>query len=69
MAKPGPTRKDGPGTLVGVRCQSEFLARVDRWREGQPILPTRAAALRYLAEVGLEAVGANAAAAKRSRQV
>lgn len=56
MAKPGPARKDGPGLTVGVRCQGDFLARIDLWRETQAIPPTRAAALRYLAEAGLDSV-------------
>jgi hypothetical protein len=54
MGKRGPAPKDGPGHTIGVRCQAEFLARIDRWRETQAIPPTRTAALRYLAEIGLE---------------
>jgi len=43
------------GTTVGVRCQDEMLAAVDDWRRKQPDLPTRATAIRRLAEIGLKA--------------
>jgi hypothetical protein len=56
MGKRGPAPKDGPGHTIGVRCQPDFLARIDRWRETQAIPPTRTAALRYLAEIGLDAI-------------
>jgi hypothetical protein len=57
MGKRGPAPKDGPGHTIGVRCQPEFLARLDRWRETQAVPPTtRTAALRYLAEIGLDAI-------------
>jgi hypothetical protein len=58
MGKPGPTPKGGPGTTIGVRCQKPFLDAVDEWRlkqRGQVVTPSRAAALRFLAERGLEA--------------
>ena len=38
-----------------LRVDSEFLAKVDEWRRGQPDLPPRAAAIRRLVEKGLEA--------------
>jgi hypothetical protein len=45
----------GRGTTVGVRCQDEMLAAVDDWRRKQPDLPTRATAIRRLAEIALKA--------------
>jgi hypothetical protein len=47
----------GRGTTVGVRCQDEMLGEVDDWRRKQPDLPTRATAIRRLAEIGLKAKG------------
>ena len=45
----------GRGTTVGVRCQDEMLEAVDDWRRKQGDLPTRATAIRRLAEIGLKA--------------
>lgn len=36
-----------------MRVSAELLARVDEWRQGQPALPTRAAAIRALIETAL----------------
>jgi len=47
----------GRGTTVGVRCQDAMLADIDDWRRKQPDLPTRATAIRRLAELGLKAKG------------
>jgi hypothetical protein len=54
MGKRGPASKGGPGHTLGVRCQRDLLKRLDQWREMQPIPPTRTAAMRHLAELGLE---------------
>ena len=43
----------GRGTTVGVRCQDDMLEAVDDWRRKQPGVPTRATAIRRLAEMGL----------------
>ena len=45
----------GRGTTIGVRCQDEMLVAVDEWRRRQPDIPTRATAIRRLAEIGLTA--------------
>jgi hypothetical protein len=44
----------GLGMLVAVRCQPDFLTKVDKWRAEQPGAMTRPQALRWLAEVGLK---------------
>jgi hypothetical protein len=44
----------GSGVLIGVRCHGPFLAAVDKWRKQRPSPPGRAAAVRRLAEIGLE---------------
>lgn len=44
----------GTGTTIGVRCQDEMLAAVDEWRRKQSDLPTRATAIRRLAEIALK---------------
>jgi hypothetical protein len=46
------TRK-GPGLMIGVRCQDDLLAELDIWRRQQIVVPSRAAALRRLAEIGM----------------
>ena len=43
----------GLGVLVGVRCQPDFLARIDSWRGSQPVPPTRPQAIMQLATLGL----------------
>ena len=53
MGKRGPAPTTGAGTTIGVRCQDEFLTAVDAWRNGQDVPPSRASALRRLAEEGL----------------
>lgn len=56
LAKKGRGRPaTGRGTTVGVRCQDGMLDAVDEWRRKQPDLPTRATAIRRLAEIGLKA--------------
>jgi metal-responsive CopG/Arc/MetJ family transcriptional regulator len=50
------TRKKRPettGTLVGVRLQEDFLAKVDAWRGKQPGIPNRPEAIRRLIENAL----------------
>ena len=41
--------------LLDVRCPTELLARLDAWRRTRPEVLSRAQALRWLAEIGLEA--------------
>jgi hypothetical protein len=53
MSKPKPTR-NGPGLTIGVRCQEHLLAELDNWRRLQVVVPSRAAALRRLAEIGMQ---------------
>jgi hypothetical protein len=45
----------GIGILISVRCGKELLARLDAWRAKQKLPVTRPQALRWLAEVGLNA--------------
>ncbi len=40
---------------VLVRATPELLEQIDRWRRRQPDMPSRAEALRRLAEKGLKA--------------
>jgi hypothetical protein len=54
--RPKGTGTKGTGTLIGVRCYAEFLSALDKWRRQQEVLPARAAAVRRLAEIGLETV-------------
>jgi hypothetical protein len=51
------TTTTGTGVLIGVRCHARFLAVIDRWRQQQEVPPARAAAIRRLAEIGLEKIG------------
>lgn len=44
----------GPGTLVGIRCHTEFLARVDEWQARKAPELSRPQAIRQLAEIGLD---------------
>jgi hypothetical protein len=46
-------RSTSKGTTIAARCQQEFLAALDAWREHQLIPPSRAAALRHLAAICL----------------
>ena len=55
MAKRGPPFTTGIGTTIGVRVHEEFIKAVDAWRRTQEMPPTRSAAVRYLAEIGLKA--------------
>jgi hypothetical protein len=55
--KPGRPKGSGTtgiGTLIGVRAHGHFLRAVDNWRLLQQVPPARAAAVRRLAEIGLE---------------
>ena len=54
MGKRGPP-PTGKGTTIGVRCQDDFIKALDAWRGGQAVPPSRASALRHLAEEGLRA--------------
>jgi hypothetical protein len=51
--KPGPPRTTGPGEQVVVRLHEPLISKVDAWRATQEDEPTRAEALRRLAERGL----------------
>jgi hypothetical protein len=51
----GRKKTTGPGTLIGVRTHTAFLARLDAWRERQPTATTRPQAMLRLAERGLQA--------------
>jgi hypothetical protein len=68
MGKRGPAPTTGKGLTIGVRCQSEFVEAIDLWRSAQAVAPSRAAALRHLAELGLRAVGGERAAKKSRRR-
>ena len=50
---PGPPRTTGPGEQVVVRLHNPLLAAIDDLRAAQAGEPTRAEALRRLAERGL----------------
>jgi hypothetical protein len=54
MGKRGPQPTTGKGTTIGVRCHADFLDAIDAWRERQEVPPSRAAAIRRLAELGLK---------------
>jgi hypothetical protein len=56
--KPGPPRTTGPGEQVVVRLHQPMLGAIDEWRLAQESEPTRAEALRRLAERGLAAESA-----------
>jgi hypothetical protein len=43
----------GRGVIVGVQCYGHLLDRVDEWRRNEADFPTRATAIRRLAEMGL----------------
>jgi hypothetical protein len=38
-----------------MRFSPELVEKIDQWRQAQPVPPSRAAAIRYLIESGLEA--------------
>jgi hypothetical protein len=38
-----------------LRLAPELLDRIERWRLRQPVAPTKAAAIRYIIELGLDA--------------
>jgi hypothetical protein len=48
------TRPTRTGTLIGVRLQAVFLARIDKWRKTQSDVPTRPEAIRRLLEKALK---------------
>jgi len=64
--KPGPPRTTGPGEQVVVRLHQPMLGAIDEWRLAQESEPTRAEALRRLAERALAAESAAAAKPRRS---
>jgi hypothetical protein len=51
--KRGPPSHGGHGQLIAVRCQRDFLERLDAWREAQDPKPSRPEAIWHLAERGL----------------
>jgi len=53
--KGGRPKTTGTGTLIAVRCQSNFLDRLDSWRDDQPDAPSRPEAIRKLTDIGLQA--------------
>jgi hypothetical protein len=53
--KPGLPKTTGPGEQVVLRLHDSLLSNVDRWRTAQADAPTRAEALRRLADLGLSA--------------
>jgi hypothetical protein len=59
--RPEGTTTTGIGTLIGVRAHGPFLRAVDNWRLLQQVPPARAAAVRRLAEIGLESEQARTA--------
>jgi hypothetical protein len=52
--RPKGSSATGSRTLIGVRCHGPFLAAVDKWRKQQQSPTGRAAAVRRLAEIGLQ---------------
>jgi hypothetical protein len=46
---------------ISLKAPQSFLDKVDEWRAGQRPIPNRGAAIRLLAEAGLEAVTEKAA--------
>jgi hypothetical protein len=48
-------RPKGTGEPVLVRLQPELAEPLDDWRRNQPDIPSRAEAMRRLAELGLKA--------------
>jgi hypothetical protein len=53
------TRKKRPastGTLIGVRLQDPFLAKIDAWRKQQTDIPNRPEAIRRLLAEKLDAI-------------
>ena len=54
MVRPTEDRKD---TTLQMRVSDAFLKSIDDWRRKQPDLPSRAAAIRRLVELGLKAKG------------
>ena len=66
MGKPGPPTRSGSGIIVGVRCQVKLVNQLDTWRNAQAVPPTRAAALRFFAEIGLKAVQKGARSGRRT---
>jgi hypothetical protein len=55
--RPKGTGTTGVGVLIGVRCHDALLEAVDKWRFQQEVPPARAAAVRRLAEIGLQKIG------------
>jgi hypothetical protein len=57
----------GKGKLVTMRFPTDFLREVDDWLGVQPVPPTRAAAIRRFAELGLLQARGTAGTAEKSR--
>jgi hypothetical protein len=51
--RPGRPKTTGPGALIGVRAQPDFLAKVDAWRNTQAVPPSRPQAIIHLVGLGL----------------
>jgi hypothetical protein len=51
--KRGPPSHGDHAQLIAVRCQRDFLERLDAWRDAQEPKPSRPQAIRHLAERGL----------------
>jgi metal-responsive CopG/Arc/MetJ family transcriptional regulator len=47
-------RPPAPGEQVVVRLQPDLLSKIDKWRRNQLDLPSRAEAMRRLADKALE---------------
>ena len=48
---------DPKSNTLQMRVSDTFLETIDAWRRKQPDLPSRAAAIRRLVELGLKAKG------------
>jgi hypothetical protein len=48
---------DPKNTTLQMRVSEAFLKTIDEWRRKQPDLPSRAAAIRRLVELGVKAKG------------
>ena len=55
-------------TTIHVAPTPELLARLDAWRETQPVQPSRNAAAIYLLSLGLDAAAELASSLKRARR-
>jgi hypothetical protein len=48
------SKRKATGLMIGVRCQDDLLTELDNWRWRQIVVPSRAAAIRRLAEIGMQ---------------